>query len=62
MTKAQRREHNQQIAQRMKDQKIERTQGRCPICNKVYHADMLGRGYASHLGSCAYGDTCNTRN
>ena len=27
---------------------IERTTGRCPICNKIYHADMLKAGYASH--------------
>lgn len=48
MTKAARREHNQSIAARMKEAKEERTQGRCPICNRIYHADMLGRGYASH--------------
>lgn len=48
MTKAQRREHNQAIAARMKEEKIERTTGRCPICYRLYHADMLGRGYASH--------------
>lgn len=43
-----RREKNQARAQEMKRLGIERTTGRCPICQKVYHADMLGRGYAAH--------------
>ena len=49
MTKAARREHNQKIAAELKRQGIERRTGRCPICNKVYTADMLKRGYASHV-------------
>jgi hypothetical protein len=48
MTKAQRREHNQRMAMAMKDAGIERTTGRCPVCNAVYHADFLRRGWLSH--------------
>lgn len=48
MTKAARREHNQNIAARMKAAGIERTTGRCCICYRLYHADFLNRGFASH--------------
>jgi len=48
MTKAARREKNQKIAQYMKDHKIERTQGRCPVCYRLVHADYLNRGMAGH--------------
>lgn len=48
MTKTARREHNQRIAAQLKADGIERTQGRCCICYKVYHADMLKRGFESH--------------
>lgn len=48
MTKAQRREKNQKIAQYMKDHKIERTCGRCPVCYRLVYADYLGRGMAGH--------------
>lgn len=55
MTKTQRREKNQEIAARMKRDGIERTTGRCPICNKLYSADMLGRGYAAHHCEAVFG-------
>lgn len=48
MTKQGRRDKNQAIAAEMKRLGIERTTGRCCICNKVYHADFLDRGFASH--------------
>lgn len=48
MTKTARKEKNQRIAYQLKAAGIERTTGRCPICNKVYHADMLKAGYATH--------------
>ena len=48
MTRAARREHNQRIAAAMKAAGIERTTGRCCICNRVYHADFLKRGWLSH--------------
>lgn len=48
MNKAARKEHNQRIAAELKRLGIERTTGRCPICGRVYHADMLKAGYASH--------------
>ena len=48
MTKTARKEHNQRIAAEMKRLGIERTTGRCPICNRVYHADFLKRGFAGH--------------
>ncbi len=51
MTKTARREKNQAIAAELKRLGIERTQGRCCGCYAVYHADMLGRGYQSHLCS-----------
>ena len=52
MSKTQRREKNQAIAAAMKAARIERTQGRCCVCYKVYNADFLGRGYAGHV--CAH--------
>lgn len=55
MTKTQRRKKNQEIAARMKRDGIERTTGRCPICNKLYSADMLGRGYAAHHCEAVFG-------
>lgn len=48
MTKTQRREKNQERAAAMKRDGIERTQARCPLCTKIYRADMLGRGFAAH--------------
>lgn len=48
MNKAARKEHNQRIASALKRDRIERTTGRCPLCNRVYHADFLKAGYASH--------------
>lgn len=46
--KARTKQLNQARAAEMKRLGIERTTGRCPICNKVYHADMLREGYAAH--------------
>ena len=48
MTKTARKEKNQRIAAQLKADRIERTTGRCPICTRIYHADMLKAGYASH--------------
>ena len=48
MNKAARKEHNQRIASELKRRGIERTAGRCPICNRVYHAEMLKAGYLVH--------------
>lgn len=48
MNKTARKDKNQRIAGELKRRKIERTTGRCPICNRVYHADFLKAGYATH--------------
>jgi hypothetical protein len=48
VTKTARKEKNQRIAAQLKADGIERTTGRCPICNKVIHADFLKAGMASH--------------
>jgi phage/plasmid primase-like uncharacterized protein len=48
VNKAARKEHNQRIAAQLKRDGIERTTGRCPICGKLYYADMLKAGYAAH--------------
>ena len=52
MTRADRKRKNEAMAARLKAEGIERTQGRCCICNVVYHADFLERGFASHR--CAW--------
>jgi hypothetical protein len=48
MTKAARKEKNQRIASAMKAAGIERTTGRCCICNRLYNANFLREGFASH--------------
>jgi hypothetical protein len=48
MTKALRKAKNEAMAARMKARGEERTTGRCCICYVLYHADMLGAGFASH--------------
>jgi hypothetical protein len=48
LNKADRKKKNQEMAARMKRDGIERTTGRCPICNAVVHADFLGRGMNAH--------------
>lgn len=53
--KNRRKAEDQARSSAMKRDKIERTTGRCPICNKVYTADMLGRGYAAHHCEAVYG-------
>jgi len=53
--KNRRKQEDQARAAAMKRDGIERTQGRCPICNRVYHADMLKAGYQAHR--CAWLDT-----
>lgn len=46
--KNRRKQLDQARAADMKRRGEERTQARCPICHKVYHADMLDRGFAAH--------------
>ena len=53
--KNRRKQQDQARAADMKARGEERTQGRCPICNAVYHADMLNRGYAEHHCPAVYG-------
>jgi hypothetical protein len=53
--KNRRKQEDQARAAEMKRLGIERTQGRCPICNRVYHADMLGRGYGEHHCEAVFG-------
>ena len=53
--KNRRKQEDQARAAAMKAAGIERTTGRCPICNKVYTADMLGRGYAAHHCQAVFG-------
>lgn len=48
MNKNARKEKNQRIAFELKRKGIERTTGRCPICNRVIHADYLKGGMATH--------------
>ena len=48
MNKATRDEKNRHMASEMKRMKIERSPGRCPICNRVIHADYLKGGMATH--------------
>lgn len=61
MTKTQRREKNQAQAAAMKAAGIERTVGRCPICNVLYRADFLGRGYAAHRCEGGRGGSAKAR-
>jgi hypothetical protein len=53
--KNRRKQADQERAAALKRDGIERTQGRCPICNKVYSANMLDRGYAAHHCPAVYG-------
>ena len=46
--KNRRKAQDQARAAQLKRDGIERTTGRCPICNKIIHADYLDRGMASH--------------
>jgi len=50
--KNRRKAEDQARASEMKRLGIERQQARCPLCHKVYHADMLDRGFNEHFGSC----------
>ena len=50
-----RKQQDQARAAAMKARGEERTTGRCPICNRVYTADMLDRGYAAHHCPAVYG-------
>lgn len=53
--KTRRKQEDQARAAAMKRDGIERTTGRCPICNRVYHADMLARGYLAHHCEAVFG-------
>jgi hypothetical protein len=52
MTKTARKEKNQRIAMQMKADRIERTTGRCPICNRIIYADYLAGGMSAHVTRC----------
>jgi hypothetical protein len=53
--KNRRKAEDQARASAMKRDGIERTTGRCPICNKVYTANMLERGYLAHHCEAVFG-------
>lgn len=53
--KNRRKAEDQARSAAMKRDGIERTTGRCPICNKVYTADMLGRGFGAHHCEAVFG-------
>lgn len=50
--KNRRKQEDQKRAADMKARGEERTTGRCPLCHRVYFADMLDRGFADHFGRC----------
>lgn len=50
--KNRRKQLDQARAADMKARGEERVTGRCPLCHRVYTANMLDRGFAEHLGRC----------
>lgn len=54
--KNRRKADDQARAAALKRDGIERRTGRCPICNKVYFADMLARGYQAHHCAAVFGE------
>lgn len=42
------KQRDQERAAELKRLGIERTTGRCPICNKLVHADYLKAGMSTH--------------